>query len=647
MSSGLRLGAPFSSHMVLQRGRRNPLWGWDRPGQEVRLTVEGGGMHEVARARASADEGRFQLELPELPAGGPYTLTVEGSSIERLSDVLSGEVWIASGQSNMEWTVGMSAGAEREVAEAHHPQLRCLFVTRTPSLSPAAHVECQWRKVSPETVSDVTAVGYFFSRELQRELRVPVGFIDAAWGGTRVEAWMSGRALDTVLDLESERARYVLPPDRMEQESREYAARVQAWERSNLPADPGPRGKKPELAGLDPCTGDFRELRVPGSWQSAGMRFNGVVWYRKEIELPASFAGSGLLLSLGAIDDFDHTYFNGEAVGAHPSGTPLAHQIRRRYEVPASLVKPGRNVIAVRVFDHFGEGGLLGPTHELYLESRRAGASERIPLAGPWRVQVEQEIPLVSGTVFATYPQAPAALQQQNAPAALWNGMIAPLVPFGIAGVLFYQGESNVDSHAQYRQRFVAMIRDYRTCFGQGQFPFLYVQLAGYGATPAWPRLREAQAGASSEPATAMACAIDIGERNDIHPRNKLEVGKRLAGLALRGHYGFDSLVAHGPRLSKVEIQGSIAWVHLSAAAGLQTLDGAPPRGFELAAADLIFHAADAFIVGERVRVCCERAAVPVAVRYAFQDFVDVNLANAAGLPAEPFRTDVGERSTG
>jgi sialate O-acetylesterase len=622
--------------MVLQRDRRNLLWGWDEPEREVRVTLEGQGVSQSLRARTAAEDGRFELELPELPAGGPYTLSIEGSSTERLEDVLVGDVWIASGQSNMEWTVAMSDGADREIAEAQHPQLRCLFVTRTPSQEPAARASAAWRVVSPKSVGDVSAVGYFFARELHRTLGVPIGFVDAAWGGTRVEAWTSARALATVLDLGAERARYVLAPHQLEETRRHYAARLLAWQKASLPADPGPRSDSPKLASPDASTAEWRELRAPGSWQSAGMRFNGVVWYRKEIELPASFARSALALSLGAIDDFDHTYFNGRAVGSHPAGTAEAHQIRRKYAVPLELVNGGRNVIAVRVFDHFGEGGLMGPAHEMYVESR----GERISLAGDWQVHVELEIPLVPAAVFATYPPPPPALQPQNAPAALWNGMIAPLVPFGIAGALFYQGESNVDVHAEYRRRFVAMIRDWRSQFGQGQFPFFYAQLAGFGATDAWALLREAQSDARTEPATGMACTIDIGDENDIHPRNKLEVGRRLARLALRDHYARHSVVAQGPSLSRLEIRGHEAVVHLSSAEGLASSDGGAVRGFELAGRDGAFHPAAARIEASSVHLSSESVARPHAVRYAFHDFVDVNLVNAAGLPAEPFRTD-------
>ncbi len=636
---GLQLGSPFSSHMVLQRGRRNALWGWDTPEREIALSVEGQGVHFVDRTQADPRDGRFVFDLPELRAGGPYVLSISGSSALRLEDVLVGEVWIASGQSNMEWPLALSSDAEREIAEARHPLIRFLFMPRTPSPEPLPRVDGHWQVVSPDNVGEVTAVGYFFARELHRALGVPVGFVDAAWGGTRVEAWASRRALERVLPFEAERARYELSPEERPQVEREHAARVLGWERASLPPDPGNLGEARGWADPELDTSSWRELRVPGSWQAAGLRFNGVVWYRKLIELPAHFSGADLSLSLGAIDDFDHTYFNGVAVGAHPSGTVGAHQIRRRYSVPASLVRPGCNVVAVRVFDHFGEGGMLGPAQELYAESLAPGGG-RVALTGPWRIQVEREVPLVPGDVFASYPATPEPLQPQNGPSALFNGMIAPLVPMGIAGALFYQGESNAEAFAEYRRRFTALIRDWRTQFGQGQFPFYYVQLAAYAASAAWPRLREAQAEVASEPGTAMACTLDIGERGDIHPRNKRDVGRRLAALALHHHYGRSDVVASGPCLSHVEIRGGTAWVHFKAAEGLTTQGGASPSGFELAASDLVFHPAVARIHGQTVSLESGRVRLPVAVRYAFKDFLEVNLVNAAGLPAQPFRTD-------
>jgi sialate O-acetylesterase len=290
------------------------------------------------------------------------------------------------------------------------------------------------------------------------------------------------------------------------------------------------------------------------------------------------------MLSLGAIDDFDVTYFGGTEVGAHPKGTPAAYRIRRRYLIPGSLVRPGRNVIAIRIFDHFGNGGFVGPRQAMSI-SRAGHESDGLDLSGDWRYQVEHVIPLVSGDVWRSYPP-PAVPEPHHHPAALYDGMIAPLVPYGLRGAIWYQGESNADRHATYRDLQIAMIRDWRARWGIGQFPFYFVQLAGYGASPTWPLLREAQAQALVEPATGMAVAIDLGDRLDIHPRNKQEVGRRLALIALGQTYG-EPVDFSGPTLDRTEIQGNQARIRFRHARGLRTRDGAASvLGFELAGAD-------------------------------------------------------------
>ncbi len=639
MSSGLLvLGTLFTHHLVLQRGRENALWGWDRPGEVIEVNLVGEGVRQQRTTRVSA-EGRFEVLLPALSAGGPYELSVKGSSTERLTDVWIGEVWLASGQSNMEWPLGFTDNADEEVARAEHPEIRVFQVPRTVASAPSERVPGSWAPLTPEVAANVTAVGYFFARRLAQELGVVVGVVQAAWGGTRVEAWTSPAALQTVLPLAHESARYELSQEALSLLTEQHAAKVAAWEHQQLPSDPGNRGEAEGWAAPELSEQDWLPLKVPGPWQMSGLRFNGVVWYRLTLDLPEAWAGATLTLSLGAIDDFDHTYFNGELVGSHPKGTPGAFQIRRRYTVPGRLVRAGRNVLAIRVFDHFGEGGLLGPAAELFAETHAASGG-RLPLTHGYVARVEHEIPLVSGAVWSNYPATPEPLQRENAPAALYHGMIAPLLPFGLAGMLFYQGESNVDVHAQYRARFLAMIRDWRLRFAQGQLPFYFVQLASYTASDEWPRLREAQAEVLSEPATGMVCALDIGDRHDIHPRNKRAVGERLAALALCHAYGRVDVPAHGPSLDRVEVVEGRAVVHLKHAQGLHTADAEPARGFELCGPDGVFEPALAQIAGQQVRLTSPQVPRPAGVRYGFRDFLEVNLVNDAGLPAEPFRSD-------
>jgi sialate O-acetylesterase len=295
--------------------------------------------------------------------------------------------------------------------------------------------------------------------------------------------------------------------------------------------------------------------------------------------------------------------------------------------------------VAVRVFDHFGGGGFAGPASEMFLECASRG--ERIPLAGPWRLAVEREIPLLPMSVFESLPPAPLALALQHAPGALFNGMLAPLIPYGLRGAIWYQGESNVDRHQEYRKLFVAFLRDLRTRWGQGQFPFYFVQLANFAASPTWPRLREAQAAADNEPETGMVVTLDVGDSNNIHPTNKQEVGRRLALWARARTYGEAALVCQGPRLERVSIEGSQVRVRFGSAAGLATADGRAPRAFTLAGPDGRHVAAQASIEAGDVLLSSPEVTRPCVVRYAFTDDPDVNLVNGAGLPAAPFRTDL------
>lgn len=634
--------------MVLQRGRRNTIWGWDRPGQAIAVRIEGAREPITVNAVADAQGGGFRARLPELPEGTTVRVVVAGSTSQVLDDVAVGEVWLASGQSNMEWTVAQSAFADEEMRAAHQPRVRWLRVGRTPSRTPARSVEARWEPVHPRNVGAMTAVGYTFAREIARRLQTPVGLIDASWGGTPIEAWTSIDALrPSMPEIDAMIADLDAAERDIERIRAEHAERVARWEREALPADPGDRGF--DLGWHRQAFDDssWSEMPLPGFWQSHGLKFNGIVWFRRRVELTEQQAGRDLLLELGAIDDFDETYFNGERIGTHPKGTPSAFQIPRRYRVPAALVRSGVNVIAVRVFDHGGQGGFAGPADAMFLGADAIGG-ERLPLDGPWRYAVAHKIDLVAQDVWSSFPPTPHVLAPQCTPGALYGGMIAPLVPFGLRGALFYQGESNVQAHATYRARMVALMRDLRMRFGQGQFPFYFVQLAAFRESQTWAYLREAQAQATSEPASGMVTAIDIGDPCDIHPANKREVGRRLALLALRETYGMADIEAAGPRLVRVDVafgtdRDDEVRVHFAHGRGLKTRDGdARVRGFELAGEDLVFSDAEAHIEGETVVARSPSVARPVAVRYAFRDCPEVNLVNGADLPAEPFRTDGG-----
>ncbi|MBK9990544.1 MAG: 9-O-acetylesterase [Verrucomicrobia bacterium] len=639
MLAALLLAPLFSDHMVLQRGQSNPLWGKDQPNQVITLSVEGvKPAPPLVRVTVGTD-GTWSLACPELPAGGPYRLHLQGSSEQIVDDVLVGEVWLASGQSNMEFKLPMAERGAEAVAAANDPQVRMFTAAQSTSPQPLTTATGSWQTASPKNAADFSAVGYFFAKELRQKLGVPVGIINASWGGTRVEAWTSREALRPVMDVESELAALAEASKDLPRIRTEYASAQDAWERKNFPIDTANEGEPRGWAKSDFNDRTWPAMSLPNFWQSIGMKFNGCVWFRRTLDIPAAWAGHDVILNLGAVDDFDTAYFNGQTVGVTPRGTLYAYQLPRRYVVPAELVKPGKSIIAVRVFDQFGEGGFSGPASSMIAESSAGGAT--ISLAGEWRYSVEREVPLVPGSVYATAPAIPPLLAPQNNPAYLFNAMIAPFVGYGIRGAIWYQGEANVDVAQTYRARFTAMIRDWRTRWGQGDFPFYFVQLANFNATPGWPYLREAQTQTLAEPATGMAVILDIGNPTDIHPRNKHDVGLRLALLARAKTYGENNLEFSGPTLARVEIVNSSARVHWEHATGLRTRDGATAvKGFALAGADGVFHPADAEIDGASVIVSSVNVPAPEFVRYAWADNPETNLENAASLPAAPFRTD-------
>lgn len=649
----LSISSPFTDHLVLQQGRPHPIWGRAPAGAAIELRVFGDG-GEVAHAETTATaDGRWRVNCPELPAGGPYELLISGGGECRLRDVLVGEVWLASGQSNMEWPLARSEGADDEIEAADGAPIRMLKVGNRVSDEPLEELAGEWRVASRANLPEFSAVGWFFARELQRHLGVPVGIIDSSWGGTPIEAWLSRQALAPVCpNLDEQLAELAEQRARLDELRTDYQREVDTWQQSKLPADLGNQGEtwRWHEARFDDRA--WAEMSLPGMWQSQGLRYNGVVWFRRRVRIPEAWRGRELTLSLGAIDDFDHTYVGGRLVGSHPAGTPEAFQIPRRYRVAPELTQEGELVIAVRVFDHFGEGGFAGPRSSMALSLEGSDASP-VSLTGAWRYAVEREIPLVPVTVFESYPPAPLALALQYAPTQLHSGMIAPLAGYGVHGAIWYQGESNVGRAALYRDQLVALVRDWRRLWPEASFPVYWVQLAAHRSGEGWPLLREAQDEARSEPNTGLVTAIDVGDPDNIHPTNKRAVGERLARLALAEACGVPNIAAHGPELQSVRYEGPrarVAWRH---AEGLTSRDDRTSLlGFELAGPDGAFVAARATFAppadpaggrsGSPPEVWVEAPGVleARAVRYAFRDYLELNLVNGAGLPALPFRTD-------
>jgi xylan 1,4-beta-xylosidase len=484
-------------------------------------------------------------------------------------------------------------------------------------------------------------VAYFFGQEVHRALGGKVGLVHSSWGGTPAEAWTSRSALEKEPSLRPLVADFDLALNDAEAR-KTFAARLEAWEAANYHRDVSNDGLAKGWAAPETDTSGWKRMDLPQQWERAGLPIDGAVWFRRAVEIPAAWAGRDLRLSLGALDDFDTTYFAGEEIGRTGKETPGYWSVPRQYTVPRRLVRAGRALLAVRVFDHHGGGGFSGVAPDLWIAPADSTGA-KVPLAGPWEYQVERGLP-PSTPDFATQPRYPSP-DNANSPTVLYGAMIAPLTPLAIRGALWYQGESNADAAFQYRALFPVMIRDWRRAWGRGDFPFLFVQLANYMARSAepgesaWAELREAQAMTLALPKTGMAVAIDIGEAGDIHPKNKQDVGARLARWALADTYG-QPIVKSGPLYRSFSVEGAAVRVRFDHGEGLATADGALPKGFAVAGPDRKWRWAEARIDGDTVVVSSPEVPRPVAVRYAWADNPEATLRNAAGLPASPFRTD-------
>ena len=609
----------FSDGMVLQRDRPIPVWGRSAAGAEVRVSFAGG----AVATRADA-QGEWRVELPAQPAGGPHAMRIDdGDSARELRDVYVGDVWLASGQSNMEWPLVSSTDAGAEIARATDALIRHFKVPISWSGAPQRQLAGgEWIASSPQAAGAFSAVAHFFARELREATGVPIGIIDSTWGGSRIEAWMDARSQGLSVADVAEQVRALEEADRRGlAEVRRNLSRF-----ADLPADDDGW----QAPGFDDA--DWTDIPVPSGWEAVGWSgMDGVAWYRATFALDAAEAAAGLLLGVGRIDDSDVTWVNGVRVG----DTTMQYDAPRRYAVPASALRAGVNHVAVRVTDAGGGGGIHGPAAEVFVQPE--GGMPRA-LDGTWKFRP------------ARVTLAPAAGWNRH-PALLYNAMIHPLQAYPVRGVIWYQGEANaadIDEALRYRDQFPAMIRQWRAQWRSPDLPFLWVQLASFGSgkdsegRSPWAVLRESQSSALSLPATAQVVAIDVGDADDIHPRDKRDVGRRLALAARRVAYGED-VPWSGPVATGTAFADGAAVVRFDTGAGALAARGGGDvvQGFQLAGADRVFRLATARIDGATLVVRSADVAAPVALRYAWRDDpADANLVNDAGLPASPFRSD-------
>lgn len=625
LHAAVELGSPFSDHMVLQQGKPVPLWGWASPGEEVTATFAG----QTVKAKAAAD-GRWSTFLDPMGASADARLLVVSAPSQPeplvVRDVLVGEVWLCGGQSNMERELGPRGGQkplinwEADAANARYPLIRQLYVKQTLALQPQEKVQASWSVCSPETAPKFTAVGFYFARELFLSRGVPVGIIHSSWGGTPAEAWASAEGLKPFPEFGEALAELKSLPVDDAAVQKHNEEKLEPW---FLRHDPGTAQKwaSPDLADQA-----WDKVKLPAQWEKAEHDgFDGVVWFRRTFDLPEAWQGKDLVLRLSAVDDLDTTWVNGEKVGF-----TLGWDHPRAYPVSAKALKKQGNVIAVRVLDTGGNGGIW--REDVPFEIAPAdGSGKPLVLGGEWRANFAVR--------FSNQLPAPSViLNNSNAPTVLFNGMIAPLVPYALRGATFYQGESNAGRADQYRRLLPAMIGDWRRLWKEGDFPFLFVQIAPHEGMP--PEIREAQWLAwKTTPNTAMAVTIDCGDATDIHPANKAPVGQRLALAARALAYG-ETVAYSGPTFTGADFEGGRATVHFTSAPGGLVAQGGALRGFTLAGADGVFQPAEARIEGDTVVVTSPQVKNPKAVRYGWAHVADGNLYDGAGLPASPFRSD-------
>jgi sialate O-acetylesterase len=617
----------FGDKMVLQRGINIPVWGSASPGITVIAKLGKESVTTVADKK-----GKWMIRFPKFKAGGPYLLTVaeagKPATAITFKDVLIGDVWLASGQSNMEWEVQQAQDAKNEIAKADYPQIRFIVVSHNKTLTAQDDIlAANWKVCDTTNVAKFSAVAYYFSRKIHADQHVPVGIIQSTWGGTPVESWTSREQLLTSPVSKAT----ILNNDTLTEKAfiKDSLDQIRFWDIVYNPQ----LNIDQLLTATDYDDTEWPAIEMPKTINDFAIGpYEGIMWMRKKITLPASFSGKEIALHIGHPEMNYSLYFNGKEICKAVWNNASPHS----YRIPANLVTGGEYVISLRIAMLWGGGGINPPADDMYITD----GTSKISLAGKWLYQKDKE------------PSMPKLHYYQQYPTVLFNAMIHPLIPYAIKGAIWYQGENNAAAAYDYRQLFPLLIKDWRQRWKQGDFPFLYVQLANYmkkQPTPSesnWAELREAQTKTLALPNTAMACIIDIGDAENIHPANKQEVGRRLALNANRLVYK-QHVIASGPAFKDFKIEGNLIRIRFeNVGAGLNTSDHENITGFAIAGADKKFYWANASIEKNMIIVHSDKVPKPKAVRYAWADNPACNLINSEGLPAIPFRTDDWKSNT-
>ncbi|MDT0648348.1 sialate O-acetylesterase [Zunongwangia sp. F260] len=621
----VRLPKLISDGMVLQRDTDVKIWGWASKEEPILISFQGKEYKTTANS-----EGEWSITFSDLKPGGPYKMNLSANNEIELKDIYVGDVWLASGQSNMELPMSrVEPLYAEEIAKASNQALRFFEVPKTYDFN-EAHEDLgggEWKAVTPENIRSFSAVAYFFAKDIHERYNVPVGIVNASLGGSPVEAWISEESLKKFPAhyKEAEKFKSSTLRDSIE---RDDQTRIQEWYNELNKKDSGISQNWKAETGQEDA---WKQMEIPGFWadEELGQK-NGAVWFQKKIEVPEDWSGEEVKLLMGRIVDADSVFVNGTFVGNTTYQYPP-----RRYEIPAGVLKAGENLVSVRIINESGRGGFVPDK-----PNKLVFGEEEIDLTGIWKYKLGAEMPPLRGQTFIRWK-----------PLGLYNAMINPLTNYRIKGAIWYQGESNTDSYDEYQELFTALIEDWRKKWGQGNFPFLYVQLTNFMESKDqprdsnWARLREAQTQTLSVPETGMAVAIDVGEWNDIHPLNKKSVGERLAQAARNVAYD-ENVVPGGPLYSSFAKKGdSIVLSFENVGQGLTTGGEKNLKQFALAGKDKKFYWANAEIKGDKVIVSSPKVKNPVAVRYAWADNPEgANLCNKEGFPASPFRTDDWEK---
>ena len=623
--AGIRLPRLLSDGMVLQRDTGIRIWGWAAAGGKITISFLG----KSYGASAGAD-GKWSVTLPVMEAGGPYSMEIKAGNSVNINNILIGDVWVCSGQSNM--AIPMARVDDLyadEIAQCENPAIRLFIVPdrydfKMPQEDLPSGV---WESANPVSILKFTAAGYFFAKALFEKYHVPIGLINASAGGSPAEAWMSCEALNT-FPVHMETVQLLKDDAFLNRTLETDGLQRSAWYEKLDRTDKGLTEGGIPWYDTRYDDSEWPVMRLPSLWKDEGLGdLNGAVWFRKEVDIPASIAGKPARLLLGRIVDSDTVYINGTVIGTTSYQYPP-----RKYNIDKEVLKEGKNIITVRVVNTSGHGGFI--VDKPY---RLESGGQSIDLTGKWRYRI--------GTVACPLPD-PTFFQYK--PMGLFNGMLVPLVNYGIRGVIWYQGESNTSEPAGYHKLFSALIKDWRQKWGQGDFPFLYVQLPNY--MPAndrpsesnWALLREEQLKTLEVPNTSMIVAIDLGEWNDLHPLNKKDIGTRLSLTAQYLAYGDNEIVHSGPIYRSMKLEGNKITIEFSnTGGGLVAGENGGLKHFAIADSGRSFIWAEAKIKGHRVEVWSDHVPYPVAVRYAWADNPEgANLYNKEGLPASPFRTD-------